>query len=369
MERDIQPGRGSALLVLLLQVAGCSCVAPDLPDSAVDDTAACITWWYQDLDADGFGDDLTTLQACEQPVGWVDQGGDCDDTEWRVNPDAQETCDGVDNDCDGDIDEDDAADVTTWYPDSDGDGFGSGGGTTISSCEAPGEGWVADDTDCDDTDASVYPGAFEAPCDGVDNDCGGEAEDGAAALDDVEYATIQQAIDAVVGMGTVYICPGEHHEELSYAGDAVLELTSWSGSRDDTVLSGEGSYRVLTVKGEVYLILSHLTLRDGLAVENPEEAPCNGHARACGGAVRFEGSHLRVEDCSFYENSAHTAGAILAYSGRQGEDGSVRGKGGSVSRRLQFGLRLSGGVVRQPVAPLDIAEHERLPASGLQRTA
>ena len=49
--------------------------------------------------------------------------------------------------------------------------------------------------------------------------------------------------------------------------------------------------------------------------------------------------------------------------------GSVRGKGGSVSRRLQRGLRLSGGVGSQPVAPLDIAEHERLPAAGLQRAA
>jgi photosystem II stability/assembly factor-like uncharacterized protein len=56
---------------------------------------------------------------------------------------------------------------TSWYADNDGDGYGAG--TAILACEAP-AGTVADNTDCDDDDATVYPGAPEL-CDGIDNNC------------------------------------------------------------------------------------------------------------------------------------------------------------------------------------------------------
>jgi hypothetical protein len=59
------------------------------------------TDWYADDDGDGFGDTDTSLAACDQPTGYVEDGSDCDDGEYDINPDAEEVCNGVDNDCDG----------------------------------------------------------------------------------------------------------------------------------------------------------------------------------------------------------------------------------------------------------------------------
>jgi len=96
---------------------------------------------------------------------------DCDDTDASAYPGATETCDSVDNDCDGDIDED----APTWYADVDEDGYGDEN-DAVDSCTQP-SGYVVDNTDCDDTEVTTYPGAAEA-CDGVDNDCSGVADDG-----------------------------------------------------------------------------------------------------------------------------------------------------------------------------------------------
>ncbi|WP_299336619.1 HYR domain-containing protein [uncultured Psychroserpens sp.] len=74
------------------------------------------TTWYADNDGDGFGDDNDTIDDCDQPAGYIAIGGDCADDNAAINPNAVEICDGLDNDCDGDIDAADSDLVDTEAP-------------------------------------------------------------------------------------------------------------------------------------------------------------------------------------------------------------------------------------------------------------
>ncbi|MDP2307764.1 MAG: MopE-related protein [Pseudomonadota bacterium] len=194
-------------------------------DGDIDEGAVDATAWYLDDDGDGWGAEGTTLVACTQPDGHALYGGDCDDTDTRFNPGAEEadcgaeqdyncdgstgrvdgdadghlaceecddgdpgvhpgaaeTCNGADDDCDGTVDEADAIDAPTWYADADADGYGGAG--TAAACSQP-DGHLATSTDCDDADASIHPGATEV-CNGADDDCDGEAD--AGAVDAIDW--------------------------------------------------------------------------------------------------------------------------------------------------------------------------------------
>ena len=61
---------------------------------------------YEDLDGDGVGGQSISYDSCEgEPAGLVESGGDCDDADATTNPSARELCDGIDNNCDGVVDE------------------------------------------------------------------------------------------------------------------------------------------------------------------------------------------------------------------------------------------------------------------------
>ncbi|MCY1015339.1 putative metal-binding motif-containing protein [Pyxidicoccus sp. MSG2] len=164
------------------------------------------TMAYPDADGDGHGDrNATATTFCNGvPSGFVTSpNDDCDDrvgTGANVFPGAQERCDGKDNDCDAQTDEDfprlnqactdpgtqcggtqqcsaqGTAEVCvipqpvpTWYPDDDGDGYGRNAGSQ-QTCVQPAGAYVSQGNDCDDGNTFTHPLATEI-CDGLDNDC------------------------------------------------------------------------------------------------------------------------------------------------------------------------------------------------------
>lgn len=137
------------MTILLLSLAACS---PDGDQDtnfgsteSTDDTAPD----SGDGDGDGFG------------------ANDCNDTDNSIHPAAIETCDGVDQDCDGFVD-DEPSDGRVFYPDGDADSYGTDARATTACAEA--DGWVDVAGDCDDADSGVHPLAAET-CDGRDEDC------------------------------------------------------------------------------------------------------------------------------------------------------------------------------------------------------
>jgi len=130
------------------------CADVDCDDNDPNVGAGDPQTWYADTDGDGFGDLNNSIEACSQPEGYVDNNQDCDDSNAAINPVATEICDGVDNDCDGQVDE---GVLNTYYADADEDGFGDPD-DSIEACSQP-EGYVDNDTDlCPEDGNKVEPG-------------------------------------------------------------------------------------------------------------------------------------------------------------------------------------------------------------------
>jgi hypothetical protein len=162
--------------------------------------------YFPDMDGDGYGDaEAEGITGCISPGADDDSGAyvldatDCDDGEFWVNPALPEFCDGLDNDCNDFVD--DRLEEFTYFPDTDGDGYGDSEGSTITDCMPPPSGFMIDGTDCDDTDAAISPGAIEG-CNGVDDNCNDEIDEGLDSFefyvdaDDDGYGTPDEAAEA-----------------------------------------------------------------------------------------------------------------------------------------------------------------------------
>ena len=114
--------------------------------------------WFKDFDGDGYSDGVNITQ-CLRPNDYFDDSeltatsGDCDDEEADAFPGNPEVCDGIDNDCDTQIDE---GVMVFFYKDHDGDGFGDPM-NFIMTCDPPAN-YVSDNTDCNDNDINEFPG-------------------------------------------------------------------------------------------------------------------------------------------------------------------------------------------------------------------
>ncbi len=242
--------------------------------------------WFADTDADGFGDPSTGTLTCEAPSGYSTDATDCDDSNAAVNPVATEVCNSLDDDCDGDIDDNDASvdlsTATTWYVDTDADGYGAAS-TSAISCAAP-TGYGADNTDCDDRNAAINPGATEV-CNSLDDDCDGDIDDDDASLD-LSTATTWYADADADGFGdpststTTCEAPSGYgtddtdcDDSSAWTGPGLPELrdgedNDCDGDIDNDLYKGTGADGSLSVTGETDLTTDASgtrTVADGVA--------------------------------------------------------------------------------------------------------
>jgi hypothetical protein len=265
--------------------------------------------WYVDDDQDGFGNPNDYEETCDPDPDLVADGTDCDDGDPEIYPDADESCDGLDEDCDEVIDED-TLDGDWFYADDDDDGFGDPS-TAVWSCDG-----TANDWDCDDTDVTV-PQVVDAASSALTPD--GSAE--------YPWPTIQEGIDAANQCVIVY--SGFYYENLDFYGAGILvwgvdgaDVTVVDGSAEATAVvtfnSGEGPDAELTgftlTGGEGYPDYSEDTGNcDSASVES-----CVTYTWTwCGGGIYVDGSGPTLHDLILQENTLPQSSAWQ----NEGEDG------------------------------------------------
>ena len=187
---------------------------------------------------------MTTCNAAI-PTGFVANSEDCDDGNAAIFTGATEICDGIDNNCNGQMDE--GLPQFIYYSDTDGDGFG-GIGLVISTCsDTPLPGFSVNNLDCDDTNAAINPDATEV-LDNLDNDCNGLVDDISATHDVV--LTVKTYPNPVREVLTIQL--------EAALGEAEMQLSNMEGKVVKTTrldfASGQASLSFAGLPQGVYLL-------------------------------------------------------------------------------------------------------------------
>jgi len=189
------------------------------------------------VDGDRDADGAVRAQCCNaQPDGALLCGADCADSEPTIRPGATETCNMLDDDCDGRVDEEGA---TMFYADADGDRFGNAAVPAGMGCRAP-AGAAIDATDCDDTNAAISPAAREV-CDGDDESCDARIDEG-CPTGAVSFAA------GGVGPGTIG-SGGIFFDDRCPAGEALVGIATASDV-DGTLLRVGGLCAAIAVMAD-----------------------------------------------------------------------------------------------------------------------
>lgn len=124
--------------------------------------------YFMDNDGDGYGTGNAIAMCTDPGSGFSVLGGDCNDNSDLLSPGSQEVCNSIDDDCDGSTDDSLVFDL--YYADADGDQFGAG--PAAGFCEDPGNAYVTNDGDCDDSNPLINPAVHEE-FNGIDDNCNG----------------------------------------------------------------------------------------------------------------------------------------------------------------------------------------------------
>lgn len=200
----------SAIAVLLLASA-CSNKfdgSDEGPDGKSNDTR------QNDTDTDTVGDTYTD----DDGDGFTEEEGDCDDGNADVGPNQTEECNGIDDNCNGEIDE--SGGDTLYYADNDGDTYGDPG-DVVEACDQP-AGYVTNDEDCDDDHDTAYPGGAEVDWNGIDENCDGLDYDAEACVEAAVNAT-SEAMTSNIWAISPYA--GTYYETLT---GFSLPVAQWS---------------------------------------------------------------------------------------------------------------------------------------------
>jgi hypothetical protein len=255
-----------------------------------------------------------------------------------VNPGADEVCDAkdTDEDCDGKADDADssvlASSQTRYYADADNDSYGdaSSGALYCDDPSTAASAYVVDNTDCDDGNDDVNPGATER-CDGVDTDCDASTpEDGSLRFTNTTGTSFyypKSTIDGIFGVasapyvsglssGTWSFCKGTYYMNFTPTTDMVIEGAT--GTVSDVIFSGGSTNKgVFTVGGTG----TSFSVRDATIQDGEGTGTWYTSFPGSGGGVFCQGSSTSTKSLSLdnvmMENnktSASTAGAGSAIS-------------------------------------------------------